>query len=115
MIDGAQMKIALRVLIFFVLMWFFLVLLGGFQQETGFLPPEVGLAQWGPGLAGLLMLVLFRKDGHKLVWWRSPLDLQRFMLATLVPFAAAIVLFAVQNFLRVPASDAGTIPLIAIF
>ena len=109
------MKIALRVLIFYILMWLFLMVLGGVQQETGFLPPEVGLAQWGPGLAGLLMLVLFRKDGHKLVWWRNPPDLQRFMLAALVPLAAALVLFVVQTFMRVPASGAGALPLIAIF
>jgi hypothetical protein len=49
-----------------VFMRFFLMLLGGIQQETGLLPPEIGLAQWGPGSAGMLMLLTLRRDGHRI-------------------------------------------------
>ena len=35
----------LRISIFYVFTWFFLIFLGGIQQATGFLPPEVGLAR----------------------------------------------------------------------
>lgn len=108
------MKIAFRIIIFYCLMWFFLILLAGAQQETGILPPEIGLAQLGPGLAGLFMLVLFRKDGYRIVWWRNPADLRRFMLASLVPLAAAMVLSAVLNLLPVRGSGAGTLPFVAI-
>ncbi len=107
------MKTALRIIIFYSLLWFFLILLAVAQQETGILPPEIGLAQLGPGLAGLLMLVLFRRDGHKIVWWRHPADLRHFMLASLVPFAVAIVLLTGKTLLRVPGSDAGSLPLAA--
>jgi hypothetical protein len=40
-----KMKTLVRVSLFYVFMWFFLMLLGGIQQETGLLPPEIGLAQ----------------------------------------------------------------------
>ena len=56
----------LRVGVFYVLTWFFLMMLGGIQQATGILPPQIGLPQWGPGIAALLMLVIFRKDGFKI-------------------------------------------------
>ena len=39
----------LRIGVFYLLTWFFIMLLGGIQQETGLLPPQIGLAQWGPG------------------------------------------------------------------
>ena len=39
------MKTLVRVSLFYVFMWFFLMLLGGIQQETGLLPPEIGLVQ----------------------------------------------------------------------
>lgn len=35
----------LRIGVFYTLTWFFLILLGGFQQASGLLPPEIGLAQ----------------------------------------------------------------------
>jgi hypothetical protein len=56
----------LRIGVFFVLSYFLLVLLAVTQQATGILPPDAGLPQWGPGLAALLMLVIFRKDKFKI-------------------------------------------------
>ena len=44
----------LRIVVFYVLTWFFLGLLGGLQQETGLIPPEISLPQWAPGIAALL-------------------------------------------------------------
>lgn len=51
----------LHVIIYFVIALVFTVILGGIQQQTGILPTLI-LPQWGPGLAGILMLLLFRKD-----------------------------------------------------
>jgi hypothetical protein len=34
--------------------------------SNGLLTPEIGLPQWVPGIAALLMLVIFRKDDFKL-------------------------------------------------
>lgn len=55
----------LRIFLYYVLTFFFTMLLGGLQQELGFLP-QLMLAQWGPGIAGLLMLLFFRKDKHSI-------------------------------------------------
>lgn len=52
----------LPVLLFSVLTAFWLLVLGGASEALG-LPIEIGLAQLAPGIAGLLMLVIFRKDG----------------------------------------------------
>lgn len=54
-----------RVLVFYVLLLFFTMLIGGTQQAIGF-DPNISFAQFGPGLAALAMLVLFRKDKHSL-------------------------------------------------
>ena len=35
----------LRIIVFYGLTWFFLLLLGGIQQVTGLLPPQIDLAQ----------------------------------------------------------------------
>ena len=69
----------LRIGIFYVLAWFFLILLGGLQQATGILPPEIGLAQWGPGIAALLMLLLFRRDGFKITFFSKGTPILRYV------------------------------------
>jgi membrane protease YdiL (CAAX protease family) len=79
-----------------VLTWFFLMLLGGVQQATGFLPPEIGLAQWGPGIAALLMLVLFRKDGFKITFFAKDTSTLRYLYAALIPLGVGIVVYSLK-------------------
>lgn len=88
---------SLRIGIFYLLTWFFLILLGGIQQETGLFPPEFGLAQWGPGLAGLVMLLLFRKDGHKIAILSKGIPLTRYLAATLLPAGVGLIVFAIMS------------------
>ena len=80
-----------RIIVFYGLTWFFLILLGGVQQAAG-LPAEISLPQWGPGLAALLMLVLFRKDGHKITVHAKGTPALRYLSAALIPAGAALVL-----------------------
>ena len=54
-----------RIAIFYLLTFLFTILLAGLQQAAG-IPTTFILPQWGPGLAALLMLLLFRKDGLSL-------------------------------------------------
>lgn len=54
-----------RIAIFYLLTFIFTILLAGLQQAAG-IPTTFILPQWGPGLAALLMLFLFRKDGLSL-------------------------------------------------
>jgi membrane protease YdiL (CAAX protease family) len=102
-------KVFLRVIVFYVLTWFFLILLGGIQQATGLLPPEIGLAQWGPGLAALLMLVLFRKDGHKIIFFSNDITPMRYVYAALIPVGIGLIIFLIRSFMSIePSADAPT-------
>jgi membrane protease YdiL (CAAX protease family) len=96
----------LRIGIFYFLTWFFLMLLGGLQQETGILPPEIGLAQWGPGIAALLMLVLFRRDGHTVTFFSKETPILRYVYAALIPVGVGLVVFLVKSLLSIePSTD----------
>jgi len=97
----------LRIGIFYVLAWFFLILLGGIQQETGLLPPEIGLAQWGPGVAALLMLAISRKDGHKIVIFSKDTPILRYLFAALIPVGVSLVVLLLRVWLPI---QAGAIP-----
>jgi membrane protease YdiL (CAAX protease family) len=86
----------LRVSIFYVLTWFLLVLLGGIQQETGLFPPEIGLPQWAPGIAALLMLLIFRKDGHKIILFAKDVPALRYILAVLIPAGVGLLTYLIS-------------------
>jgi len=90
-----------RIIVFYGLTWFFLILLGGVQQAAG-VPAEISLPQWGPGLAALLMLVLFRKDGHKITFHAKDTPALRYLNAALIPAGAALVLWLAASLLRIP-------------
>jgi membrane protease YdiL (CAAX protease family) len=98
----------LRIGIFYVLTWFFLLLLGGVQQETGLLPAEIGLAQWGPGIAALLMLLIFRKDGHKIVFFSKDTHVIRYLFAVLIPVGVGLVVLLISSLvpMEAPATPA---------
>jgi membrane protease YdiL (CAAX protease family) len=91
----------LRISIFYILTWFFLVLLGGIQQETGLLPPEIGLAQWGPGIAALLMLVIFRKDNFKITFFSKDTPPLRYLLAALIPAGVGLLAYLIRTVLPI--------------
>ncbi len=93
-----------RIIVFYGLTWFFLILLGGVQQAAG-LPAEISLPQWGPGLAALLMLVLFRKDGHKIIVHAQQTPALRYLTAALIPVGAALVLRLAASLLGIPPAD----------
>ena len=94
----------LRIAIYYVLTWFFLILLGGTQQATGILPPEVGLAQWGPGLAALAMLLLFRRDGHRITFVSPQTPAIRYLSAALIPAGAALVIYLIRSLINIETS-----------
>ena len=94
----------LRISIFYVLTWFFLLLLAVVQQATGLLPPEIGLAQWGPGVAALLMLVIFGKDGHRITFFSKETPALRYVYAALIPVGVGLVIFLIRSFMSMEAS-----------
>ena len=95
----------LRVVVFYGLTWFFLMLLGGIQQATGLLPPQIGLAQWGPGIAALLMLVIFRKDGHKILFFSKDTPIIRYVYALLIPVGIGLVVLLISSWLPMAKSE----------
>jgi membrane protease YdiL (CAAX protease family) len=86
----------LRIGVFYVLAWFFLLLLATVQQATGLLPQEIGLAQWGPGIAALFMLAIFRKDGHKIVFFSNDVPWQKYLLAVLIPLGVGLAVYLIR-------------------
>jgi membrane protease YdiL (CAAX protease family) len=100
-------EMVLRVVVFYVLTWIFLLLLAVIQQATGLLPPEIGLPQWGPGLAALAMLAIFRRDDHRIVFFSRETPIRRYIYAAVIPVGASLVLFLIRSLLRLePSSDA---------
>ncbi|HET9909730.1 MAG TPA: CPBP family intramembrane glutamic endopeptidase [Anaerolineales bacterium] len=99
----------LRISIFYVLTWFFLILIGGIQQATGLLSPEVGLPQLGPGIAGMLMLLIFRKDGHRIQFLSKETPFSRYLYAALIPVGLGLVVFLISSVIDIPPSAASPI------
>ena len=87
------MKIAVRVIVFFGLALALTMLLGGLQEAAGISYSLVTLPQWGPGLAALLMLLLFRRDGLRLSLGLRGVRPVLLLGALLAPAAVGVVLF----------------------
>lgn len=94
----------LRIAVFYVLTWFFLILLGGSQQAIGLIPPEIGLAQLAPGMAALLMLVLFRKDRHQIVFLKKGISFSLYLYAALIPAGVSLVVLLIRSFMDITPS-----------
>lgn len=86
----------LRIAIFYGLTWFFLILFAGIQQATGILPPQIGLAQLGPGVAALFMLLLFRRDRFRITFFSKEVSPGRYLLAVLLPAAVGLVVYLIR-------------------
>ena len=93
----------LRIGTFYFFTFFFLMLLGGTQQATGILPAEVGLAQWGPGVAAFAMMLIFRKDGFKLNFFDKNIPAKRYLWA-LLPLGVGIIVYILRLLLPINVS-----------
>lgn len=81
-----------RITMFYVAALGLTILLAGLQQVTG-LSATFVLPQWGPGLAALLMLLLFRRDGLSLrPAWRAA-GVGRYAGALALPLLGAAMLW----------------------
>jgi membrane protease YdiL (CAAX protease family) len=84
----------LRVVVFYVLTWVFTMLMGGLQQEAGLLPELTFLPQWGPGIAGLItMLIFFKRDGLRITFFSRRMPWRRYLWTLLVPLGFGLVLY----------------------
>lgn len=89
----------IRVAVFYILTWFFLVLLAGGQQALNLLPAEVGLAQLAPGIAALSMLLIFRQDKHKILFFDPGTPAWRYALTVLIPLGLSLAVWGIGRFI----------------
>ena len=91
------MNMLLPISAFYLLTWFFLILLGGIQEYTGFLPPQIGLAQLGPGLAALAILILFKKKNFQITFISKQTNLKRYFLAAAIPAGVGTIVYFLRS------------------
>lgn len=83
-----------RIGVFSILTVFFIMFIGGVQQEVG-LPDELlVLFQWAPGLAGLLTMLIFRKkDGVRITFFDAKMPLHHYLWAFGLPLGFGLLAF----------------------
>jgi membrane protease YdiL (CAAX protease family) len=68
--------------------------IGGLQQEAGLLPGLTFLPQWGPGIAGLVtMLIFLKRDGVRITFFGAQMPLRRYLWAFLLPLGFGLLVF----------------------
>jgi membrane protease YdiL (CAAX protease family) len=80
------------------------MILGGLQQEAGLLPGLTFLPQWGPGLAGLVTMLAFRKrDGLRITFWSARMPARRYLAAALLALGFGLLPFLFARLFLDPA------------
>ena len=84
----------LRIVAFYALTLLFTMVLGGLQQEAGLLPGLTFLPQWGPGIAGLITMLIFRKrDRVRITFFSVGMPLRSYLWAFLLPLGFGLLAF----------------------
>jgi membrane protease YdiL (CAAX protease family) len=99
-----MMKIFKKIGLFFVITFVFTILLSLVQQLLGINPTQVSLPQFGPGIAALVMLRLFRKDQVKLTVTLKGIHPLKYLAALVMPLVVPAILFLVYNQFVAPIS-----------
>ncbi len=84
-----------RVLVYYILTFLFVLILGGTQQATR-LPAEIGIPQLAPGIAALLMLLIFRSDRHRITLAFTSTPIKRYLAAFAIPITAGFFTFGIS-------------------
>ena len=98
------MKIFGKIGLFFVITFVFTILLSVVQQLLGIDPMQISLPQFGPGIAALVMLRLFRKDQVKLTVTLRGIHPWKYLVALVLPLVVPVILFLVFNQFVAPIS-----------
>jgi membrane protease YdiL (CAAX protease family) len=91
------MKIPFRVAVFYILTFTLTAILGGIQQASGIDANKIILPQLSPGLAALIMLVLFRKDKVKLTISIKSTQMLKYVGAVGIPLIVSAILFLIYR------------------
>jgi membrane protease YdiL (CAAX protease family) len=104
------MKTVIRVGAFYGIAFVFTVVLSIAQQFSGIDAGRIVLPQFGPGLAAVAMMVLFRKDGWKPAISLKGIPFRRYLGTLGIPILFSVVLFLTYRLfirpLNVPPTDA---------
>ncbi len=107
------MKTLVRIVVFYGITFLFTILLSVAQQALGIDAGKIVLPQFGPGLAALVVLVLFRRDRVKFALTFKGMPFLKYLGALGLPIVVAALLFLIyrQFFgsLSVPALDAASL------
>jgi uncharacterized protein len=95
-----------RVIVFYIVTFVFTVILGGAQEAASISAETIILPQWAPGLAALVMLLIFRKDGLRITFFDRRVPASRYLLAALIPIGGAVLIYLIYR-LFFGAAEAG--------
>ena len=99
-----------RVIVFYVLTFVFTMILGGSQEAANLSAETVILAQWGPGLAALTMLLIFRKDRFRITFFDRTIPASRYLLTALTPLGGVVLVYLIYRvFFGASTSEAQTV------
>jgi membrane protease YdiL (CAAX protease family) len=112
------MKTLSRVVVFYAITFVFTIVLSVLQQALGIDPGKISMAQFGPGLAALVMILAFRRDNVKLTVAFKGIPLWKYLAAVGIPIGISIILFLIYNQFINPVSlplvDASSLAIILV-
>ena len=91
------MRTLLRVVVFYGITFIFTIILAVVQQVVGIDSGTIVLAQFGPGLAALVMLMLFRRDHVKITIAFKRVPFLKYLGAILIPIVVSLILFLIYS------------------
>ena len=91
------MKTLIRVVVFYGIAFVFTIILSVVQQALGIDAGKIVLAQFGPGLAALVMLMMFRGDNIKLTVSFKGIPFLKYLGAIGIPIVVSIILFLIYS------------------
>ena len=111
------MKTLIRIVVFYGVTFVFTIILSTIQHASGIVDAgKIVLAQFGPGLATLTMLVLFRKDNTKITISFKGISFLKYLGVISIPVLVSMMLFLIYSrFIRplsLPAIDVASFAII---
>jgi uncharacterized protein len=104
------MKTLSRVIVFYGVTFVFTIVLAILQQVLGIDPGKISMPQFGPGLAALVMIMVFRRDDLKLTVAFKGVPLWKYLAAAGIPIGISMILFLIYgrfvNSVSIPLVDA---------
>jgi membrane protease YdiL (CAAX protease family) len=91
------MKTLIRVGVFFGITFVFTIILSVIQQALGIDAEKIVLPQFGPGLAALVMVMVFRGDNVKFTISFKGIPLLKYLGAISIPIVVSTILFLIYR------------------